>query len=484
MLLWGVATAMHVWVRKRWQLYLLRIVIGCLEGMRICQDEEDVANGAAAGFYPVTVSYLSLFYTRFEFGRRLSLFYGQAAVGGALGGVISYVVFSHFPDRHTEPGGGDSENNWKSWQILFLLEGGLTMTVALLGYVWLPHSIETAWFLSPEERKYASSRILHDRDMQEEQTLHEDGEVDEDDAGYDEESRNLLNPSRPAQTMSARASIDDRGLTPHDVLSAFLSTRIWHILACNILSAVPVYAFSVFLPLVLAPLTNKSNPALVNLLTAPPHIAGAMCLYAFASYSDKHRIRLMPILLGFAIMVSGLTAVVVLPTSWPIPRYLCLTVLVSGCYIASPLTVAWISGNTPSPGKRALLLGINGWGNLAGVISAMLFDPKYAPSGYIVPFWWTLACIALAAMGYILLLKGIVQENEKRRKVLDGWDEEDLEREKAEGKGAPVQQYVWVKRLAEVISRNRGLAWLGEWLHEATKGGREGDEKMTFVYGL
>jgi MFS family permease len=209
-----------------------------------------------------------------------------------------------------------------------------------------------------------------------------------------------------------------------------------------------------------------------------------MCLYGFASYSDKHRIRLMPILLGLAIMVTGLTAVVVLPTSWPIPRYICLTVLVSGCYIASPLTVAWISGNTPSPGKRALLLGINGWGNLAGVISAMLFNPKYAASGYIVPFWWTLACIALAAMAYILLLKGIVVENEKRRKVLDGWDEEDLEREKTEGKGAPVQQYVWVQRLAEVLGRSRGLAWLGEWLYEATKGGREGDEKMTFVYGL
>jgi hypothetical protein len=75
-------------------------------------------------------------------------------------------------------------------------------------------------------------------------------------------------------------------------------------------------------------------------------------------------------------------------------------------------------------------------------------------------------------------------ENEKRRKVLDGWDEEDLEREKTEGKGAPVQQYVWVQRLAEVLGRSRGLAWLGEWLYEATKGGREGDEKMTFVYGL
>ena len=33
MLLWGVCTALHAWVRHRWQLYTLRILIGCLEGM-------------------------------------------------------------------------------------------------------------------------------------------------------------------------------------------------------------------------------------------------------------------------------------------------------------------------------------------------------------------------------------------------------------------------------------------------------------------
>lgn len=32
MLLWGISTALHTWVRARWQLYVLRIIIGCLEG--------------------------------------------------------------------------------------------------------------------------------------------------------------------------------------------------------------------------------------------------------------------------------------------------------------------------------------------------------------------------------------------------------------------------------------------------------------------
>lgn len=437
-----------------------------------------------AGFYPVTVSYLSLFYTRFEFGRRLSLFYGQAAVGGALGGIISFIVFSQFRDEHGEGGDPGLHTKWQSWQVLFLLEGGLTIIVALAGYFWLPHSAATAWFLTPEEREYASSRIIRDRSTQAESaTL--PAQEDEEEREYDEESRGLLNPSQAFPDIAGQGLTDDRGLTPHDIVSAFLSPRIWHILVCNILSAVPVYAFAVFLPLVLAPLTESPNPALVNLLTAPPYIFGAITLYLFASYSDRHRKRVIPVLAGLAIMVAGLILVVTLPTSkaWAIPRYLALNILLSGTFIASPLTVAWISGNTPSPGKRALLLGINGWGNLAGVLSAMLFKPKYADSGYITPFWWTLACVATAAAGYVLLLRNLRAENARRRELLSKWDEEDVERERLHGQGPLKQEYKIVRILIAVLRKSAMVPWVAEWL-EATQGGREGDEKITFVYGL
>lgn len=32
MLLWGLCTALHAWVQHKWQLYTLRILIGCFEG--------------------------------------------------------------------------------------------------------------------------------------------------------------------------------------------------------------------------------------------------------------------------------------------------------------------------------------------------------------------------------------------------------------------------------------------------------------------
>ncbi len=118
MSLWGLCTILHIWVRRRWQLICLRVLIASLE----------------AGFYPTTVSYLSLFYTRYEFGVRLGIFYGQSAMAGALGGVLSWAVFSHFPKAPSgpqlPPGGVASAiqaSRWKSWEVLFLIEGFTTV---------------------------------------------------------------------------------------------------------------------------------------------------------------------------------------------------------------------------------------------------------------------------------------------------------------------------------------------------------------------
>ncbi|KAF2101231.1 MFS general substrate transporter, partial [Rhizodiscina lignyota] len=406
MSVWGVCTALHVWVRTKWQLIVLRMVIGALEGI-------------LAGFYPVTVSYLSLFYTKFEFGRRLAVFYGQSAIAGAFGGILSYFVFSWFPNNGANPGTKES-NGWKSWQVLFFVEGATTIVIALTGFFWLPHSAKTAWFLSPDERVWAEERIKADQSnissqRQPKLDPEADGENTDQLPPSDSEAAGLLASSADEQATHpspAHAVTDDRGLSRHDILSAFLDWKVWYLLACNILSAIPVSAFSVFLPLILAPLTNRpanpgdltgfqqaKNPALTNLLTAPPFLLGAVVLYVFTSYSDRHRIRLYPILVGLGILLFGLTLTVFLPRSWVIPRYVALCILLSGSFIASPLQVTWLSNNIPQPGKRSVVLGINGWGNLAGVFSAMLFKPRFAPS-YEVPFFVTFACVAIAWAGY------------------------------------------------------------------------------------
>lgn len=492
---WGLCTMLHVFVKTKGQLIGLRVLIACLE----------------AGFYPTTVAYLSSFYTRFEFGRRVGLFYGQYAVAGALGGLLSYLVFSGFSGDDFIPeqalalrdaeSASESATGWRAWQVLFLLEGGLTMVIALIGFFWLPRSANTAWFLSQEEQRLAGDRITRDRQASRTTKSKDLGEGSdsmmtaessrdhrlsrEED---DQEAYGLLSDEAKAndpETLSARhiqPSTLDAGLSRLDVIAAVIDWKVWYLLVCNVLSAIPATAFSIFLPLVLQSLV--SSPAYTNLLTVPPFLVGAVVLYAFAAWSDKVRERLKPILWSLGLLVVGLVAVVVTPSSWTWVRYAALCVLLSGTFVASPLTIAWLTNNIPEPGKRSVVLGINGWGNAAGILSSVLFAPQFAPT-YELPFFVTLLCIALAFVGFASFHRLIQKENRRRAALLNSWSDEQIEVERTTGRayGEPRSYGTAFSSVLKFFIPPAGRyleSGLDEWLEK----GRTGDERMTFVFSL
>lgn len=496
MALWGLCTALHIAVRHEWQLITLRVLVAVLE----------------AGFYPTTVSYLSLFYTRFEFGKRLGIFYGQSALAGAVGGLLSWAVFSHFPTEHPGPemppnslAATGTRRGWKSWEILFVIEGGCTILVALIGFFWLPHSADTAWFLTPEEREWAEARMRHDRNASTlwhpHAKLRYEGESDarfhhdlprrpsDATSDHDEDDRLLsdFHPShsrrrRKSSLSSARSVTADAGLSRLDVFSAILDWKIWYLLVCNVLSAIPTTAFAVFLPLVIKGLTADDkgmDPARTNLLAIPPFLGGAVALWTFTWYSDRSQTRLIPVLYGLAILLAGLTATIMLPSNAYGARYIALTVLLSGSFIASPLTVAWLSNNIPEPGKRAIVLGINGWGNLAGVFSAMLFSPRFEKQGYVTPFYVTTICVLVAFVGYLAFRTLLVVENRRRERIVQDWDNVEVEREALLG-DVPLPGNE--NHLLARVKTSTVVTSLADWAE--FDGSRHGDEKLTFRYGL
>ncbi|CAD0046989.1 unnamed protein product [Aureobasidium pullulans] len=387
----------------------------------------------------------------------------RAALAGCFGGLLSWAVFSYFP--HDDPTPHITTAKWKSWEILFLVEGTLTIVVAAVGFFWLPHSANTAWFLTADERLVAEERIRNDQiaaatswgepkqqpdviDTQEPRSL---GLSDSRHSLTleDEEADYLLPGAEIGPEISGRrqshasvASVTaDSGISREDIFSAVADWKVWYLLFCNILSAIPATAFAVFLPLVIKGIAGREDlgPAAINLLVVPPFLAGAIILFVFTSWSDRRRIRLIPILYGLAILLAGLAATVSLPTNAYKLRYFALTILLSGSFVASPLTVTWLSNNIPRPGKRAIVLGINGWGNFAGVISSMLFAPKFEEGGYLIPFYVTLACVLTAFIGYLAFRALIVAENQRRTRIVANWDEEEIRREAMFGDGAVVE---------------------------------------------
>ena len=83
------------------------------------------------------------------------------------------------------------------------------------------------------------------------------------------------------------------------------------------------------------------------------------------------------------------------------------------------------------PGKRSLVLGVNGFGNLAGVIGSQLYRQKYAPK-YLVPFYGTLAFVAAALVGYMAYRFTLQAVNKKKLAILAGKSPGEIEQERVD----------------------------------------------------
>lgn len=173
---------------------------------QIVQSSESTAN--ATNSYPTCVSYLSTFYPRFDLAYRIALFYGSYAVAGAFGGLIAYGVF-HI------------DGSLYSWQYLFIIEGSITLLVAIITPFWLVAGPKQAWFLKQHEREYAERRMVID----------------------------------------SAANLDSTyKITKRDILEGAMDWKLWCVLPWNILASIAPQGFTIFFPIVVKVSNSISMP--------------------------------------------------------------------------------------------------------------------------------------------------------------------------------------------------------------------------------
>lgn len=131
MLCWGAVTMAHAGMKNRETLIALRLLLGVFE----------------AGFVPTAYYYIGTLYPMYLAGFRLGLFAGMYAFGAAFASLIAYGVLQI------------NSSQFADWQILFLLEGALTLGLAVATYFLLPEHVSSAWMLTPEERTHAVRRL-------------------------------------------------------------------------------------------------------------------------------------------------------------------------------------------------------------------------------------------------------------------------------------------------------------------------------------
>lgn len=236
-----------------------------------------------------------------------------------------------------------------------------------------------------------------------------------------------------------------RLVTWREIVETVRDWKLWFLLLCNICASIPSTAFSVFLPLVVEGMgysalqanlvrsvfltsasdsrTHSKCPLTLNgkQMSVPPFVFGALGVYLFALSSDRRQERGYHIMAGLAISAVGLAGIVL--TTSPSGKYMALCILLFGSYVPPPLTAAWLSNTTRSPNKRALVLGVNGWGNLAGVIGSWVFrigsehdgghGQEKRGDGYREPLLITFGFVGMAIMGYWAYTEVLRWENRR-----------------------------------------------------------------------
>lgn len=131
---WGALSMGHAGITSSNHLVALRLLLGAAE----------------AGFTQTSFYYMSLMYPKFSLGLRMGLFSGMYSVAGAFAGLIAYGLMRVKSDL------------LHGWQIVFLVEGGFTILIGVIGFFVLPSDISTAWFLNEKERRHAVARMGRD----------------------------------------------------------------------------------------------------------------------------------------------------------------------------------------------------------------------------------------------------------------------------------------------------------------------------------
>lgn len=136
MIIWGVISAATAACNSFGGLVACRFFLGVVE----------------AAFFPGCLYYLSCWYTREELGVRTTYLYTGSLISGAFSGLIAAGITNNM----------DGDLGMRAWRWLFLIEGVLTVAIALAAFFILPNFPRTTTWLSEEETALAVWRLEED----------------------------------------------------------------------------------------------------------------------------------------------------------------------------------------------------------------------------------------------------------------------------------------------------------------------------------
>jgi len=316
MLWWGLICALMGITKSYAGLLVARAALGIAEG----------------GLFPGVTYYITLWNRRHECGFRMAIFFSAATAAGAFGGLLARGIAEM-----------DGTGGHPAWSWIFILEGIITVIVALIA-LWALYDYPTSTtgntpnFLSAEEKTEVIRRLEADR-------------------------------SSLADEWNMRYLWD-----------ALKDWKIWVHMFITIGIYTPLYSFSLFLPTIVSSL-GYTNPNTAQLMTVPPYVVACFFCISGGILADKHGQRGIYMIFFNCLAIIGFILLISAP-SFKV-KYLGTFFAASGIYPNVPQGVAWNGNNIGGSTKRGVGIAMHvGFGNLGGAIAAFLYQAKHKPHYY------------------------------------------------------------------------------------------------------
>ncbi|QGA18972.1 hypothetical protein EYB26_006657 [Talaromyces marneffei] len=279
-----------------------------------------------AGCLPLFSMITAQWYRRAEQPVRVAAWYGTNGLANIFAAGLS-VGLSHI---HSDI--------LKSWQIIFLFVGLLTVASVPLIYILLDNDIPSARFLDEEEKVIAIERL------------------------------------RANQTGAGT-----REFKWDHVLEAVLEPKTWLFVAMSMMLNVGASVTNVFGPTILSGFGFNAEKS--SLMSMP--FGALQCIVILLSCWLAQKAHLKgAVLVGLMLpVVAGLAMLYVIPHSGNQGPLLVGYYLLAFLYGGNPLVISWIVGNTGGTTKRSFISSAYNAASSAGnIVGPLLFNSKDAPA--------------------------------------------------------------------------------------------------------
>ncbi|KAJ5847110.1 hypothetical protein N7534_010779 [Penicillium rubens] len=319
--IWGIITMCLGFVQNFAGFVAVRALLGIAEG----------------GLLPGMVLYLSSFYKRGDLALRIGLFYTAASLSGAFGGLLARGL------AEIGPRGGN-----RRLALDFDYRGPFgtlkTFVCGVLSFFALPNSLQSASFLTAEEKQFGEKRLMLD-------------------------SPGSLEGSLASEAESFKWSEVRRGV---------LDLQVWLSASAYFAILSGLYSFGLFLPTIIKDLGFAKDANEVQLWSVIPYAVAAVLTVFVAIVSDRLRLRGVVMLFTLPIAIIGYAAIANIDS--PRVQYGMTFLMATGQYASVPCILVWLSNNSAGHYKRATTSALQlAIANAGGFVSTFNYPSRDGP---------------------------------------------------------------------------------------------------------